>query len=211
MNTKIYTQRISTNAFADETVWAKTENHIQKFYKANGESVDYYQTKIKTCYNDKSLFIKFLCEDEEILSNFKNYNDPVYNEEAVEVFIAPGNRTRYYEIDLSPRNIVFEALITNDLNGKKFKCYSDWRCNGLRSKILKKSTDFNQSTFGNWEAILEIPFKSLTTEQIIPSKWHINFYRIKRIPEEEYSCWLPTYQEPPNFHIPKYFGEIIFN
>ena len=42
-----------------------------------------------------------------------NQDDPLYEEEVVSV-IAPENLSQYYEFNLSPRNVVFDSLISHD-------------------------------------------------------------------------------------------------
>ena len=43
-----------------------------------------------------------------------NRDDPLYNEEVVEAFVAPEDTHHYYEFNLSPRNVVFDSEIRHD-------------------------------------------------------------------------------------------------
>ena len=40
--------------------------------------------------------------------------------------------------------------------------------------------------------------------------WRVNFYRIERGDETEFTAWSPTYRDPADFHVPDCFGELVF-
>jgi|SRR6056297_2484190 len=209
MNQEIFCPNIKYDIFENDNMWKDIPPAIKRFHKADGSDPADYNTSLKTCFNKENLYFKFICNDNIILSEYKNKGDPVYKQDAVEVFLAPKTKKRYFEIDISPKNVVYDALIKNNLQGDQFEGDPQWTCRGLRTKVIKKESD--STNFGDWEALFSIPFKSLAAKR--PEKresWYANFYRIKRKPQEEFSCWQPTKTDPANFHIPKFFGRIIF-
>lgn len=208
MPDKIVSRRIDGDAFVNHDIWDNLPFAVNQFQKANGSENSIYKTALKLCWNENEVFIKFFCQDTEILSRFTEYNDPVYEQEAVEVFLAPENRNKYFEIDISPKNVVFDSFIRNNLEGNDFDPDPSWSCDGLRTKVMRENT--GGDNFGNWEAIFSIPFSSLRSHPGECNVWFANFYRINRVPNEEFSCWCPTMASPPNFHVPKHFGELCF-
>ena len=61
------------------------------------------------------LYFKITAEDTDPKSTLTGYNDPLYNEEAVEIFISPdGSHTRYFEFETNHLGAVFAAWINRD-------------------------------------------------------------------------------------------------
>jgi hypothetical protein len=46
-----------------------------------------------------------------------------------------------------------------------------------------------------------------------PRIWRANFFRIERPRggDHEFSCWSPTFTDPPDFHRPGFFGRLILD
>ena len=47
----------------------------------------------QVCYNQQALFVRFDCDDRDIWGISTQRDDPIYDEEVVEVFIGPGEAT----------------------------------------------------------------------------------------------------------------------
>lgn len=212
-----------------------------EFALSDGSGRPSLRTAVQTCWDESFLYVAFYCEDEAILANQRRRDDPLYNEEVVEVFVAPGGRfsgaashpsasstasgggpSFYYEFNLSPRNIVFDAAVTHDAGA--FQGDVAWDCAGLCSEVFRTARRGAQGkleredlwqvgdfSFGSWVGVLAIPFAGLGQEAPHPGdEWRINFYRIKRIPKAEFTAWSPTFVTPPNFHVPERFGVVRF-
>ena len=67
------------------------------------------------CHDENYLHIYWWCTDDEIISTYDKCNDPLYNEDAVEIFLATNNSypKLYYEFEVSPRGKLFFADILN--------------------------------------------------------------------------------------------------
>src|ERR1051325_9659467 len=71
-------------------------------------------TTLRIGYTDSHLYIAFECEDADIWGTLTDRYDPIYDEEVVENFLCPtGDVRRYYEINVSPRNVLFDAIVEN--------------------------------------------------------------------------------------------------
>lgn len=163
-----------------------------------------FDTTVQAAWDDEYLYLRFACEDKDIVANMTNRDDPLYDEEVVEVFIAPENLELYYEFNLSPRNVVFDSLIRHD--GKTHDGDPTWDCPGLIHRVIR--LEKNSSEFGDWEGLLAVPFACLGIEPERGLVLRANFYRIKRTPEDQYMAWRPTMRDPANFHVPAAFGEL---
>lgn len=171
-------------------------------------------TVVRAAWDETALHVRFDCADRHAWGTFERRDDPLWQEEAVEVFLAPGSDdpVDYLEFEVSPRGVLFDARIHNptslraDLRGDVA-----WDCPGIQwaagssLSILEKSGERQ-----DWWAALSIPWKGILPEPSSerPPTWRANFYRIDR-PEEgpaEFSAWSPTLARPADFHKPARFG-----
>lgn len=192
---------------ADPTswLWGRIQT-FPPFLLADGSGPAMQQTRLRVCWDDAALYVRFDCEDRDAWGTFERRDDPIYEEEAVEVFLAPGGEdpTRYFEFEVSPRGTVFDARIHNptsqraDMTGDPA-----WDCPGLRW-AAGPGTDRQ-----DWWAVLAIPWAGLLPPgEDLPRVWRANFYRIERPSdaEPELSGWSPTLTRPADFHKPARFG-----
>lgn len=165
-------------------------------------------TSAKLLWNDKNLYVCFRCVDNYINATMTGYNDKLYEEEVVEVFIDDNRDMKtYMELEVNPLNALLHYSIHNDLKGNKIGY-------GRVDKNVKSAV-FCDELSGIWSVELEIPFSEFITAENIPpqkgDKWLMNLYRIDRPKnmKEEYMSWSPTGED--NFHLPEKFGELIFD
>lgn len=163
-------------------------------------------THVRATWNDWGVFFRFDCEDSYIFSTYQFRDDPLYEEDAVEIFLSPdGNMNKYYEFEISPRNVIFDALITNDLQGQ-FSFDAAWNCEDMQSSV---QVDLKARRVC-YECAL--PFSALgRTCPVEGEEWRINFFRMDHSPhskEVELTAWQPTGVR--NFHKPEKFGILRF-
>lgn len=176
------------------------------FLTADGKERSKWTTTVKAVWDATHLYLNFSCEDDRIYSDFTRRDEPLYEQEVIEVFAAPFDLDLYYEFNVSPKDVVFDSLIRY-ADGSHHGDPS-WDCVGLQSAVTWK----NQRYSGDWEAFLAIPWVGL---EVLPprrgDRWAVNFYRIKRQGTDEFSCWSPTLTDPANFHVPERFGVLWFD
>lgn len=168
-----------------------------------------YQTIARLCYDAHMLYVRFDCEDYDIWGVLMRHDDPIYDEEAVEIFISCGeqNPRRYYEIEVSPNGIVWDGVISNpDGNRATLSKNEHWNCQGLRVSVER------DDHANRWSAILCIPWTALGYAKKLAPVWRANLFRIERPRNAppEYSCWSPNFHSPADFHKPAAFGTLFF-
>lgn len=176
------------------------------FVHSHGQGGDCLLTQVQAAWDNAFLYLRFHCQDEEIVANMKKRDDPLYDEEVVEAFLAPVSLGQYFEFNLSPRNVIFDSLITHD--GKTFTGHPSWDCHFLKHGVQRRNSA--SPLFGDWDGYLAIPFECLNVIPASGQSWRANFYRIKRHGGDAYLAWSPTFAEPAAFHIPNYFGHVVF-
>lgn len=194
----------------DDAIW-QTVPPVRLVLTQTGQPTG-KETIIRMCWDDDNLYISYACEDEDVWSTYTQRDDPIYNEEVCEAFICPScDLTSYFEINVSPRNVVFDALIFSPKHEKGKKTDVSWDCEGLRTAVVVDGTlDCRTDKDRAWYAQMSIPFKGLDRPTPkLGEQWRANLYRIERSPLE-LQAWSPTLCDPPNFHVPDRFGTIIF-
>lgn len=178
---------------------------LPPFLLADGSGPALQQTRTRLCWDDAALHVRFECEDRHAWGNYRQRDDPIYEEEAVEVFLAPGEEdpTRYFELEVSPSGVLFDARIHNPTSLRAGLVGDpSWDCPGLRW-AAGPGTERQ-----DWWAVLAIPWTGLVPSGDPPRVWRANFYRIERPGggEPEFSGWSPTLTSPADFHKPARFG-----
>jgi len=159
-------------------------------------------SRIQTCWDDQYLYVRFDCVDLHTLANYTKRDDPLYEEDVVELFIdEDGNGTHYLELEFSPANVIFDAQIINHGDGE-LTVGLEWDAEGLETEVR---TEGDQRTY-----IIKLPlihFKQLPQHG---TKVKANFYRIDHKPDGtiEHQAWSPT--GVINFHTPSRFGTLQF-
>lgn len=176
--------------------------HTEPFILASGAGPAALQTQVRAVWTDSAFFTAFWCADPEPWASMSRRDDSLYEEEVVEVFLAPhGDRTTYFEFEINPLGALFDAKIRWHGPGS-IEVRREWDCPGLLGGAGDKP--------GGWQAWLAIPFTGLGTRPSPGESWAINFYRIERRPQSEFSSWSPLYTDPPAYHTPERFGTIRF-
>lgn len=160
------------------------------------------KTSVKACWTDEAIYFRFECEDDHIVSNMTNHDDPLYEEDVVELFLdEEGTGTGYYEIELSPANVVFDAIIDNNHKGL-VSADTSWHVKGLETRVDKTEL------LTVYE--LKLPFTNFKRIPTMGTKWFWNAYRIDDDTQgnRHYSAWSPT--GAINFHLPAFFGTLVF-
>jgi hypothetical protein len=181
-----------------------------------GRSRDGAPLRLETtvaCYrDDRRLMILFEMEDERpVRATMRERDADIWKEDVVEVFIAPEDATRYFEIEVSPNGTLFDARIDSP-DGDRATMTTDrnWRCAGLMALIRREQSV--DSPLVSMRTLLVIPFDGLS--RMTPAegdRWRVNFYRIDRSSAgDEFAAWSPTFADPPDFHLPSRFGILRF-
>ena len=158
-------------------------------------------------YADSScLNVLFRAEDDEVIATYLEHDEPLYQEDVVEVFLSPEKPTTYYEIEVNPLGTTFDARIDSP-DGVRATMRADvsWTCADLFVAIRRTS--------GVVDTILRIPFASIDApEPAAGAEWEANFFRIdrNRTHGDEFTAWRPTLKNPADFHVAATFGRLRF-
>jgi len=165
------------------------------------------ETTVKALWNENYLYFAFQCSDDYVKATMTEYNDKLYEEDVVEVFIDDNRDMKtYIEVEVNPLNAVLHYNINNNLK-------SSFIGFARTEKKIISAVSIDEET-KEWSTEVAIPLSEFVTAENNPplpgDKWLINFYRIDRGQDhtDEYSSWGTTGKI--NFHMPEKFGQLIF-
>lgn len=167
-------------------------------------------TNVTAWFDDQYLTILFSAADDHVVATHLEHDAPLYEEDALEVFLAPGDPSTYFEIEVSPRGTTFDARIESPAGVRRgMRADRGWTCDGMWAAVRTMTESSGGTTL---DIVLRIPFAGLG--RTAPAKgelWKANFFRIDRHPRgDEYSAWQPTMKDPPDFHVVAAFGTLRF-
>jgi hypothetical protein len=198
-----------------EPVWAKAAV-LEPFYLNDDSAPEREHTQVRLWYDDRALYLGWVCKDIDIQATFTNRDSKFWEEEVVEFFVTPNELQRYFELQWNPLGGMFDAIITNTLDeaGVSTNFQGDWSytAKGMKSAVKLKGTVNDSSDKDEfWQVEVMIPFSDLGQSAPKPKDvWRANFYRYNRtkgLPAELLS-WSPT--RLPGFHQPSRFGYLEF-
>jgi hypothetical protein len=168
-------------------------------------------TNLAVWYDESWLTVLFSASDDAIHASYHERDQPLYEEDVVEIFVAPETLKRYYELEISPNGTIFDASVDSP-DGTRATMHVDraWDCAGLVAAVRRVTESGGAITV---DTVVRIPFGALGRPTPSPGEtWRINFFRVDRHSEhgDEYSAWQPTHRTPPDFHVPAAFGILRF-
>lgn len=179
--------------------------------RAQDGSVPRLATTVAAWHDAAYLTLLFSAADDHIRASYHQHDDPLYEQDVVEVFLAPDGLTRYYEIEVSPNGTIFDAAVDSP-DGVRATMHVDrgWTCAGLVVAVRKVTESGGAMSI---DSLVRIPFASVGRSAPAEGEtWRGNFFRIDRHPDhgDEFSAWQPTLKTPADFHIAAAFGALRF-
>ena len=196
----------------DAAEWTPAFERAQSGPKLRGT------TRAKLLADETNLYVLVETEDRDVRSKFENHDDPLWEADAVELFIdADGNRRGYVELQVNPRGVVFDSWFP----GTRAPPGGDpsWQSDLKAAATVDGSLGDGASDKG-WTAELAIPLQAVKGKDsamkvnLPPAGddvWKLNIVRVDFDEGEKsprVSSWAPiTYAD---FHAIDRLGEVRF-
>ena len=165
---------------------------------------------VRVAHNNESLYLYYTVIGEELRAvNTEDFGS-VWEDSCVEFFMHREGETGYRNFECN----VLGALLSR-VHESRDKGVSQTE---LMSSIYRHSTISHRYENGkqvsDWSMYLEIPKEAMgfkDNESLSGQKIRANFYKCgDKTPNPHYLSWNPIDLPEPNFHTPKFFGELDF-
>ncbi len=193
----------------DDAAWAKTPV-IGPLVNNGDGSPSRLQSEAKVLYDDKFIYFGSRFVDDNIWATFKKRDEHLWTEEVVEVFIqADPAKKNYIELEVNPLGTMIDIYL---LDFRAPLHYESWNSEKLQWGVQVDGTVDGKPGDKEWTCEMALPLEDVVTAPNIPPKtgdrWHMNFYRVEKLPERAGLAWSPTGRD---YHRTERFGEIVFS
>jgi hypothetical protein len=171
----------------------------------------------KLLWDDASLYVGFEVKDKTIEGGFKkDAKDPhLWTKDTVEIMVDPdgdGDNKDYYEIQVSPQNLVFDSQFDSYNTPKTDPDgpfgHQEWSAKLKSAVTLQGTLDKNDDQDTGYVIEIAIPWKSFAKAQKVPpdlgQTWRINLYAMENNGGQ---AWSPILGQG-NFHRASRFGKV---
>jgi hypothetical protein len=169
------------------------------------------RTEARLVYDDANLYVAFDVEDPDLWGTLRKRDDPIYEQEVVEIFLdANADGRTYNELQVSPHNVIFDAYFPARRQGMDLSWDS-----GMKTAVKVRGTlDDASDKDEGWTVELQIPFARLAEVPSVPPKagerWRFNLYRLEHHGRRnvEGQAFSPLFVG--DFHALPRFGWLVF-
>ncbi len=207
---------IKIDANWNKEVWKNIKEIQLKNYM--GDKPEHFPSVFaKLAYSDSAIYVIFKVNDQYVRSVAQKYQDKVFEDSCVEFFFTPDNNSEkgYFNLESSCGGV---QLLYFNIPSKN-------------ERIKIKEEDYHQITVAHslpkindpeikkkitWYLEYKIPFELITKYYKLKrpksgTEWKANFYKCAdKTSHPHWLTWNKVEYPKPNFHLPQYFGTIVF-
>lgn len=167
------------------------------------------QVRFKLGYTQHALILQFDVEEEQLRGHHSEANENVWEDSCVEFFVSFDGCNTYYNIEF---NLIGSGLIGYGPADKTLR-------NRLSSAEIESVQSYSaierrSGSDKRWSIIEVIPLTVFKFDKISALKGeriHGNFYKCgDHLKNPHFLSWNQIDNATPNFHLPQFFGELIF-
>lgn len=171
----------------------------------------------KMMYNEENVFVIFRVQDKFVHSTVTDYNGPVSENSCVEFFFSPDTAypLRYFNLEINAGGTPLIFYISKPWSGYK-ELTSEEISSIEIAHSLPKVVDPEMKEAVTWTIEYRIPLDILKKYSNVTTpapgiKWKGNFYKTgSKTSNPNYMTWSVVDHPTPNFHLPQYFGTLVF-
>ncbi len=210
------TSPMSIDGNWDKPQWQNAKIIEPKYFM--GDTPKYIpQTRAKVMYNDSNLFVIFKVQEQFVKCVMQNINDDVCSDPTVEFFFAPDAKEplKYFNLEINCGGVPLMYYVTEAR--KVFKPLTNKEIESVEIfHSFPKSIEKEIPDTTTWVIEYRLPLSILKKYSKItqPQKgvvWKANFYKIAfRTTNPHFITWSFVDNPEPDFHLPQFFGTLIF-
>jgi hypothetical protein len=163
-------------------------------------------------HDGSSIYLYYQVDEPQVRAVNTEFNSPVWEDSCVEFFLGFGGDDGYYNFEINAIGTVLGAFGVD--RNKRYHLSESLlsRIETTPSLERKPIESLEHRTF--WSMRLIIPINVFHFSNIKSFKGvdaHANFYKCgDKLKQPHYLSWKPVLTAKPDFHSPKYFGQIYF-
>ena len=185
---------------------------FQPINVVNWESFPYSpEVSFRIAYTDKAILLHYKVKEGSVRGKYGVDNEPVYTDSCVEFFLSPAGDNIYYNFEC---NCVGTILLGGGAPGNRDGATPEVMQLVDRWASLGRVPFEERVGEAEWEVALVIQFDTFYKHQITSldgKTIRANFYKCgDELAVPHFLSWNPITAKRPNFHLPEFFGTVLF-
>lgn len=169
---------------------------------------DLPSVRFQIAHDDAHIFLHYRVQEDFVKAQHIRPNEAVYEDSCVEFFISFDSKRHYYNLEF---NVLGTGLIgygpAVKAERKRLSAKTIEQVSTATSVVKIKGNTV-------WAIILAIPttiFEHDNIDRLSGIAAHANFYKCgDSLPAPHFVSWSPIDFPKPNFHLPEFFGDVVF-
>ena len=170
------------------------------------------QTHFVIVHTGDAICLKFFVKEDVIKVNTYQTNGRVHKDNCVEFFVSFGEQKKYYNIEINCTGICLIGLGEGRLNRVLL---DEQLIAKVKTHIKINTTPANSITKYSWEITAIIPievFEAFNLNSFNLLKGKGNFFKCgDDLPQPHFYSWNKIESKKIDFHLPQFFGELLFD
>jgi len=197
---------------ADVSQWLDRNGLLLSLRKVPWKEFPYTpEVTLRLGYQSRAICMKYSVTENYVRARFTLPNEPVYKDSCVEFFVSPSNDGLYYNFEF---NAIGNCLAAVGIKGNRTYFNEDLISNIDVLPSLGRIPFEEKQGKQNWNLAIRIPldvFWKHPMESLASRTFRANFYKCgDELTQPHYLSWGKIVAPEPDFHLPDFFGEIIF-
>jgi hypothetical protein len=174
---------ITIDGVASEPAWA-TAATSPELVTAEGSADPVGKAIAKLTWDDQNLYVYVAVTDSDIVSQYKQHDEPMWKQDCIELFIdADGNRRGYVELQVDPNNATFDKWY----QATRAQPGDERWDSGMQSAVHLRGTTEPGDTDQGWDVELAIPWPAVKGRDeamavrlppAVGDRWRLNLVRV---------------------------------
>ena len=168
--------------------------------------------KFSIRHDSTSIYLYYQVDEPEIRAVNTGFNSPVWEDSCVEFFLSFGGEEGYYNFEINAIGTVLGAYGVD--RNKRFHLADSLLSQIETTPSLERKPIKSPEKRTFWSLRLIIPvrvFHFSKIKNLSGVDAHANFYKCgDKLKQPHFLSWKPVLSSSPDFHTPRYFGQLSF-
>jgi hypothetical protein len=167
------------------------------------------EVQFAIAYGPDSLFLQYAVKEKVIQAAHGIINAPVYQDSCVEFFLGFDEGDTYYNFEFNPIGTVLAGFGKGRAN-RELLPEAVLDKISFQAVIVKEKSE----SLVKWQLTVSIPFQVFLFHPLTSlqgQKCRANFYKCgDHLPQPHFLSWSAIQSDEPDFHLPQFFGALLF-
>jgi hypothetical protein len=170
------------------------------------------EVAVKIAHTPSHLLLQYHVREKSIRAQYTQCNQAVWTDSCVEFFVSLDGKKTYYNFEF---NCIGTPLLRHNVRPHEGPIATPELLSVIltKSSLGKRSIAVQQGDF-TWQLLVAIPYACFFAHQVSDLREQTLFGNVYKcgdeLPDPHFLSLFPIHTPTPNFHVPEFFGELVF-